>query len=49
MQYVWHPCKLFELGNESEDKKILSISNEEMKEFLKMLVKIGLNIYANYK
>ena len=41
--------KLFELGNESEDKKILSISNEEMKEFLKMLVKIGLNIYANYK
>ena len=40
--------RLFEIGSESGDKKILSISNEEIEAFLKMLVKIGLNIYSNY-
>ena len=40
--------KLFELGNDSKDEKILSISNNEMTSFLNVLLKIGLNIYSNY-
>ncbi|WP_300717738.1 HsdR family type I site-specific deoxyribonuclease [uncultured Brachyspira sp.] len=42
--------KLFELGQDINNKKILSLSNnnQEMISFLQILLKIELNIYKNY-